>query len=147
MFGKLQLRRNKMNALFTKIRRIYRFYTVLTHPQREWVRDLRSGKFKRGTGSLQTGDYFCCLGVAVKTCERLTGYFPVVYHEKLLGSFLSDQPWVGKWLGMASFDGKFGDQSLTILNDGTPTTRPHNFREIADVIIDNAETLFVRKEK
>jgi hypothetical protein len=38
----------------------------------EWVKDLRSGEYKQGWNMLRrTDNRFCCLGVAVKTAERL----------------------------------------------------------------------------
>lgn len=31
---------------------------------KEWLKALRSGKYKQGRGALKQGDLFCCLGVA-----------------------------------------------------------------------------------
>lgn len=39
---------------------------------KEWVADLRSGKFKQGEGQLVTPEgSYCCLGVACETAVRL----------------------------------------------------------------------------
>ena len=43
---------------------------------REWIKDLRSGKYKQGKGALKTVNFdgsigYCCLGVACLTAHRL----------------------------------------------------------------------------
>jgi len=40
---------------------------------KEWVGDLRSGKFAQGRSSLKRGNSYCCLGVMCETYKRLTG--------------------------------------------------------------------------
>lgn len=46
--------------------------------KQEWIKDLRSGKFKQGKNMLwnERSNTYCCLGVACKTYERLTGDDP-----------------------------------------------------------------------
>lgn len=133
-----------MNKMMTAIRRFYRRYTVLTAAQREWVRDLRSGEFPQGKRQLQSSEGFCCLGVACKTYERVTGN-QIARHDdgRVLGFYLDSQDGVQQWLGLLTHQGVFGTdatQALSVLNDNGST-----FAEIADFIEDNAEKLFRQK--
>lgn len=71
---------------------------------REWIADLRSGKFKQGRGQLRQGDRFCCLGVACETFRRVTGngrwvedsFFPD--DSELEEVYILPEP-VAHWLG------------------------------------------------
>ena len=61
----------------------------------EWVKALRSGEFKQGTGRLQDGDAYCCLGVLCLVAERI-GFAPAVRRpfdgaEELQGMYLGAQ--------------------------------------------------------
>jgi hypothetical protein len=38
---------------------------------REWLADMRSGKFKQGAGRLECNGLNCCLGVLCRTFDRL----------------------------------------------------------------------------
>jgi hypothetical protein len=132
-----------VKSLLAKIRRFYRYYTALGPNQRAWVDDLRSGKFTQGYRTLQTADNkFCCLGVACKTHERVTGVScEVDDYGRLAGSILATQPKVTEWVGLKTDIGRFSSlsskETLVALNDDRFT-----FKEIANVIIDNAEQLF-----
>lgn len=44
----------------------------------DWIKALRSGKYKQGTGCLRKGDEYCCLGVL---CEVLDLDFIPIYAE------------------------------------------------------------------
>ena len=76
---------------------------------KEWINDLRSGKFRKCTGKLYKNGCYCALGVACKTGERLgipgggfakyhddnsqtrNDYSPGLWFEKIMGT---DDPFV-----------------------------------------------------
>jgi uncharacterized protein (DUF779 family) len=53
---------------------------------KEWINDLRSGKYKQSVGCLMNENGYCCLGVACETYKRLTGKGEWV-KEGLINSF------------------------------------------------------------
>lgn len=110
----------------------------LTKPQQLWVDALRSGEYKQGKGALQSGDSFCCLGVACIVAEK-HGVPVEKVHGRVLGSHLSLQVGVQRWLGLSDCTGIYSKgTSLAGLNDtGVP------FSEIADIIESKPEGLFV----
>lgn len=121
---------------------------MLTKNQQAWVNALRSGEFKQGREMLQSGDAYCCLGVLCVVAER-----EGVHVDKgpcgLVGYNLSNQRFVRDWVGITSSYGHIEclETGLTTLNDGDPTEhRGKSFAEIADIIEQNAESLFERTE-
>ena len=116
---------------------------------KRWVKALRSGEYKQGSGALRMGDEFCCLGVACDLFDN-NGWRPSGYD--LLDNYLMNgivkvgslPKEVMHWLGLADSSGYFmvgctqGQwASLADANDGGAT-----FDEIADLIEDNADNLF-----
>ena len=116
--------------------------------RRTWVEALRSGKYKQGRVYLRrrdvddpdSGDKFCCLGVACDLYDEAMGtdnwgsvqpgdvYKP--YEEYNSGL----PPWVEDWLGVESLGGLVDEDnmltdSLADKNDGGA-----NFDTIADII-------------
>ena len=129
---------------------------------RRWVKNLRSGQYKQGTGYLVTiekgVDKFCCLGVLCDMAVRAKVISPPKEVSESDGTrvYLYEEtgiPWrdlltthlpkaVQKWAGMASGIGEFsnpvsGKYSLAELNDSGKT-----FKTIAKVE-SNPEGLFV----
>lgn len=108
----------------------------------QWANALRSGKFKQGSGRLQSNLGHCCLGVACEVFipkEKLR-----IDYMKLEGHFPDDQPAAPKWLiGVnRDFEIKLG-QSLSVINDGSSFAAQvrFSFDEIADLI----ELVYVHK--
>jgi hypothetical protein len=107
---------------------------------RKWCKALRSGEYKQGTGRLQKGDSFCCLGVACKEFipEEHIEFSAITYKgiKVMGGSVASCQPHSPKWLRrVSSIVSKFTDVGLTTLNDDVNLT----FDEIADIL----EAIFI----
>jgi len=50
---------------------------MLNENAKKWVKALRSGEFKQGTGYLRKGDKFCCLGVACAVYQDEVGTLEV----------------------------------------------------------------------
>jgi hypothetical protein len=92
-----------------------------------WVKALRSGKYKQGTGHLKRRSGYCCLGVL---CElRGVGF------DGLRGT-LPDRAM--RWAGMSNPHGKAQKGplhriSLAQRNDGNGARR-HSFKMIAKLI-------------
>ena len=111
----------------------------------EWVKDLRSGEFKQAQEALQIGDGFCCLGVACKTYERLTGdKLPVddngIFAKRtLVGGFKR----VKQYFGLVSNSGGYfvGGRRSYLANDNDVFGKL--FPEIADIIESKPEGLFI----
>lgn len=111
---------------------------------REWVADLRSGKYAQTTNVLRHEDAYCCLGVACETYRRVTGhgqwkdedgelYFSA--NEDLSGAEDQTLPeGVQRWLGVEDNDPRpvmDGDPThATELNDNQRLT----FAEIAGAV-------------
>ncbi len=112
--------------------------------KKEWLRALRSGKYKQGQGQLcsvgpRGGEKFCCLGVAI---DVLCDTWWVFREEKdsydNTDSFLADGM-VGmpspKMLKCICIDGETASR-LAGMNDGIPATweKPRTFKYIANWI-------------
>ena len=112
-----------------------------------WAEALESGEYEQATQWLQSGNGFCCLGVA---CEVAEEHGIKVIREEgtgdIDGSDLDDQPAVQRWLGLKSEDGDFlclnADRyprtNLIHLNDEGNTT----FAELAAIIRAEPKGLF-----
>lgn len=120
--------------------------------RKEWVKDLRSGKFTQTTGSLFRDGGRCCLGVACATYERVTGDKILTSRKNEDGDHIFKDgndfeagilPRVVKdWLGLASPSGEYRDernhfQCLTEDND----ERGFTFNDIADLVESNPKGL------
>lgn len=105
----------------------------------KWVRALESGRFKQGYGQLAQGDERCCLGVL---CDRAVDA-GVIKNYTPDAAMLS---WpVAKWAGLKWRNPEYSlglgqgmTRKLAVDND-----RGKSFAEIAQIIRDNADTLFV----
>ncbi len=105
----------------------------------QWVKALRSKKYKQGEGALRNEDNeFCCLGVLCNLHAQAKPKFAAKqtdpeYYDKC-SSFPS--PPVQNWAGLKSYNGKFwgasGRTSLADLNDEGET-----FFKIANIIEKN----------
>ena len=75
----------------------YKFTPDDIKQMKKWVKVLRSGKYKQTKGSLQTGDGFCCLGVA---CKELISKEKLKYDEldELDGDLPDSQTSAPRWL-------------------------------------------------
>lgn len=124
---------------FLRIKTFWRFI-VNKEIKEKWIKDLRSGEYKKGIGSLKRRSYYgdddeyCCLGVLTDqylkensldwSCQLTWGntsiqasVLPLLPNEvKDWAEFESDSPMVGK-------------RHLSALND-----RGTSFKEIADLI-------------
>lgn len=118
---------------------------------KKWCEALGSGKYKQGTGQLQNGDKFCCLGVLVKELND-DGHDKEVNGE-LRGGTPSQEFGDPKWMG--KLNSRFMHQvgpDLVSLNDsglvlspwmakdpenplkGARELPPFTFDEIADLL-------------
>jgi hypothetical protein len=111
--------------------------------RREWVADLRSGKFKQTQGVLEDSNGNCCLGLACRVFDRI--YPGVLTIEKRLGITSFDNATamlpgtVKRAFGLATHGGMINElKSLAGQNDAGKS-----FAEIADVIESKPEGLFV----
>lgn len=125
---------------------------ALNKNAKAWVAALRSGKYKRGEGSLRPSeDTYCCLGVAcdlyskamLKENKRSTWRWNDVHFfgPKRQESILPRQ--VTEWLGLNSCSGfTANDEELADLNDAGKS-----FKWIAKFIESEPEGLFRKKSK
>lgn len=103
---------------------------------KKWVKALRSGKYKQGTGRLRSmSDEYCCLGIACDVSGldkwKYKGFYK--YKEGVGALPIA----VKKWLGLRDRFGSFGKgESLSAMNDNG-----FLFEEIADVIEEKWEEL------
>jgi hypothetical protein len=111
-----------------------------------WLRALRSGRYKQGTGNLQPVEgKFCCLGVLCDLHAKSTG--GVWEHEcgvgrQYLGADLTLPDEVWKWAGLKRDNprirlvGRPGNKSVALsdLNDGSNNERHRTFKQIANLI-------------
>jgi hypothetical protein len=109
---------------------------------KKWVKDLRSGKYRKTTGTLckvaKNGNKsWCCLGV-------LTDLYNKEHKEHqvhLTGGLLHNK--VVQWSGIYSWDGKLqyngASTKLTELNDCDTSKR--SFKRMAEIIEKNWEQL------
>lgn len=113
--------------------------------RQEWIKALRSGKYQKGKDALEPkkGQY-CCLGVACKVYEKVTGESAIYEDDKLYGQHLEDQPAVGRAFGFRE-DGlerlscmKEEVIGLTDLNDDYG----YSFKRIATVIEKSGKDLW-----
>lgn len=96
---------------------------------REWVKDLRSGKFtqiqKRLADSFEEGTGRCCLGVACETFQRLT---EAEHGSPVYGGVPNDP--VRDFFGWDGNNPILGDRAASNQND----YQGKSFDEIADLI-------------
>lgn len=120
----------------------------------KWVKALRSGEYKRTTGTLRSQklngkgeEYcaYCCLGVLTDVVLKETGrsdaWDDLYYKYK---SVLSDD--IMKITGVNNCSGEFVNcrgvtKSLADLNDGGFETKGLSFNKIADIIENNWEAI------
>jgi hypothetical protein len=118
----------------------------------KWIRALRSGKYRKGTGALKkkTGGY-CCLGLLCEITKKENGgkwtkdtggYFTFLDRSGIEKSdFLPAS--VRRLAGMKTNTGALTlnkiRTTLAELNDGDSaiTKKPYTFKQIADVIAKN----------
>lgn len=112
---------------------------IFTKPQRLWLEALRSGEYSQGKYRLQSGNEFCCLGVACEVAEKAGIKVNKDRFGMINGITLNIQPNVIAWLGLRSSAGEITvDEVLTRLNDSGQT-----FFDLADLIERNASSLFI----
>jgi len=94
----------------------------------EWIKALRSGKYRQGKGRLDYEGKFCCLGVACCVAPVASRSF----NGQLAGGDLSLQPIVREYFGFTSANPQIPslDVSLVGLNDTYRLT----FDQIATII-------------
>lgn len=93
----------------------------------KWVKALRSGKYKQGTGALQNESGYCCLGVA---CKVLVPNY-TTDNGYLIGTLPQTYRNAPKWL--SNIDNNFNhitNKNLVVLNDADD----YSFDEIADLL-------------
>jgi hypothetical protein len=105
--------------------------------RRRWLKALRSDKYNQGTGSLRSGDLFCCLGVL---CD--VQHIPWLHNEMAQTWGVADpessytNPLVGMWEGLPP------DEVLATVGISNPDgakLASHNdagvaFADIADIV-------------
>lgn len=119
--------------------------------RREWIKALRSGKYKQTRGTLHSTkrnrDSFCCLGVlcdlalkkgVLKPTDIVVSYNE--YHYLGRNGVLPKavQDWAGLQTEDGEYKGKKGSRDLTTDND----TAKRNFSKIADILESEPEGLF-----
>ena len=100
------------------------------HPEikKQWVKDLRSGKFKQSRGKLFNSSGYCCLGVlatqhpSVDT-KRIGESLKLLSGGEMNGTLCND---VRAWCGLSMSD----QTKLVTLND----SGKQDFKQIADYI-------------
>lgn len=104
-----------------------------------WVKALRSGKYKKGTGMLKSSSGYCCLGV-------LTDIYLKQKRQTWLKNKLEVEtadadlnPVVCEWAGISGVNRRdpkvrvgHGWLTLSTINDSTH--KPRTFKEIAAII-------------
>ena len=108
----------------------------------KWIKALRSGKYKQGTGSLKTKEgKYCCLGVLCEITKKEHGFKNYLTMTNGEGSINSTLPIkIVPFTGMKStsgelkFKGRY--ERLSALNDDGVS-----FEEIADIIQENWKKL------
>lgn len=121
-----------------------------TPAQLDWIKALKSGRYKQSTEELQSDNGYCCLGVGAVRAGLKGGV--ILSRDTttfLSGGELDGQPGVRQYLGLRSdtgrpdkfysFRGDIVDHSLVTLND----KKDASFKEIADVLENNPEAFFV----
>lgn len=126
----------------------------------EWLKALESGRFKQTKGRLMGGASgggvgYCCLGVACKVFEEVTGEKIKKLDNGFILSFdqtLEDAPSVIEAFGFKGDEGEFnsdievGDAdyaSLASMNDGGPGRPKLTFKQIAEAVRKNPKKVFV----
>jgi hypothetical protein len=113
---------------------------TMPEPIRLWIVDLRSGKYKQTTATLEDEDGLCCLGVACRTAQNNGIHVKEQSNNHLVGASFYDQPETFKWLNLATNNGSSftaDELSLTSLNDRENFT----FLEIANYIENNWQNI------
>jgi hypothetical protein len=114
--------------------------------RRQWIRALRSGKYKQTTNKLRGCEGFCCLGVLCDLAVKAK----VIPEPRVLSSdkysyedntfFLPEK--VQRWAGLKTSDADFKSNGLSsnlpTLND----IKSNTFEQIANVIESNPKGLF-----
>lgn len=122
--------------------------------RKEWLKDLRSGEFVQGQGSLSHDNKYCCIGVACETMIRCEGEealiraLPEHPEEEVTdyGAVAEDSvapPELMSWLGLRTANGMYDDEgyepnSLIAENDN----HDKSFVQIAEIIESEPEGLF-----
>lgn len=109
-----------------------------------WVRALKSGAFKQGTGALRTlDDEFCCLGVYA----YLTGIKPVKHKSERVFKYNSVASHIPldllDFAGIRDGLGQYGTGALYKDND----SRKLSFDQIAEIIKSEPSLLFCDPSK
>lgn len=114
--------------------------------QKKWIKALRSGEFKQGSGALQASDdRYCCLGVACVVAAKEGVPVNTTSEGELKGSDLEEQIDVQDWLKLRFGDGETRTKkyawheakSLDLVNDGG-----WSFDQIANIIEQDPEEFF-----
>ncbi len=108
-----------------------------TKVKKQWVKALKSGKYKQGKGSLRGERDFCCLGVLCdiyikENKKRWTGFRSLVHLPKQVVEWagLSEKETLHDDDALADeFNVKIGRKNLADMNDGGAT-----FETIAKLI-------------
>lgn len=109
----------------------------------QWVKALRSGKYKQGRGQLKDGNTFCCLGVLCDLFRKSksNGEEEQWENDVFMGNYTGLPSTVMEWAGLASEDPECRDKSLSRYNDGIPgiepgtfAVKPKSFKQIATLI-------------
>lgn len=131
---------------------------ALNENAKQWIRALRSGKYKQTRGALHKGEGFCCLGVAcdlavqagvVRTVKKDGMEVGVAYDGLEVkatydGCIAVLPPRVMKWLRLRTPNGmsrSLALPSLTKMND-----QGKSFSEIADFIEQHPNELFQEED-
>lgn len=99
----------------------------------EWVKALRSGKYKQGRNFLKKDDKFCCLGVLCEIAAESMNSAAIDYSNNSWALPPSIQNWAEMSSSMGVFEPEFDENanhSLSFINDNLGG----NFNEIADII-------------
>ena len=107
--------------------------------RKKWIEALRSGEYEQGTGHLNVGRSFCCLGVACEVASKHSVEVVLDESLRIKGDDLNAQLEVQYWLGLSGAAGEYGDQSCLVEDNDNAVK---SFSEIADIIESNPDGLW-----
>ena len=111
--------------------------------KKQWLTALRSGDYKQTRGTLKSGEGYCCLGVLVNllpediNIKREAGGITIRESKGKSANSTYVTGTLPIWLRKKVAMEKQLHQLLTVMNDGSESSAPQDFFQIADWIETN----------